>query len=67
MKRPRGFKDGAKTRMMNDLGIFEYDVTIVSAEYDRERNRWMYDVNDCDRKPVKGKVEETKLGGEGED
>ena len=53
--------------MKNDFGIFEYDVKIVSAEYDKNKNCWMYLVEDCNGDPIKGKVEETKLGGEGED
>lgn len=61
LQRPRKFKDGAKIRKKNDQGIAEYDVTVVSAEYDKVAHKWIYTLNDCDGNPIDGKTAETRL------
>ena len=48
------------------LGLFEWTVTVVSAEYNISRHSWMYTVKDHKGEEVKEKVEERRLGGEGE-
>lgn len=61
-QRPRKYEDGETWRLKNDHGIFEYDVTIVSAEYDKDNHKWMYVLEDYKGQPIDGEKEETELG-----
>lgn len=61
-ERPRKYGNGEKRRLKNKHGIFEYDVTIVSAEYDTWRHTWMYTLEDWEGLPIDGEWAETKLG-----
>ena len=47
--------------MKNDQGLFVYNVTVFSAEYDLRFHRWMYTVNDFEGKPIDGTTKETDL------
>jgi hypothetical protein len=42
-------------------GLFTYDVTIQSADYDSINSRWMYTVKDHNGKAVDGETAETDL------
>ena len=48
--------------MKNKQGIFEYVVTVVSAEYNRDRHTWMYTLKDYNNEPISERVTETALG-----
>lgn len=48
--------------MKNAQGIFEYVVTVVSAEYDKPIHKWMYTLKDWQMLPVAEKCAETELG-----
>ena len=39
-----------------------YDVTVVSAEYDKDNHRWLYSVIDWKGEPIAGYTKETDLG-----
>lgn len=61
LQRPRKHSDGTKLRLKNAYGIFEYDVTIVSAKYDGAAHTWMYTLKDYDLKPIAKQYPETDL------
>jgi len=48
--------------MKNMQGIFEYNVTVVSAEYDKDSHKWLYTLNDYKKEPISKTVAETELG-----
>jgi hypothetical protein len=48
--------------MKNPQGIFEFEVTVVTARYDNAEHRWMYTVNDYKGNQLKDEVPEVKLG-----
>ena len=49
-------------RKKNSQGLFVYDVTVVSAEYDQANHRWLYTVVDCKGQPIAGHTKEIDLG-----
>ena len=61
LQRPRKFSDGEQLRMKNEQGILQYDVTVVSANYDKGKHKWMYTLIDYKKEPISVPVEETKL------
>ncbi|KAL8792869.1 MAG: hypothetical protein Q9195_004511 [Heterodermia aff. obscurata] len=62
IQRPRKYKDGKRLRKKNDQGLFVYDVTIVSAEYDSRIHRWLYTLDDFEGKRIDGTTREIDLG-----
>ena len=48
--------------MKNKQGIFQYDVTIVSAQYDRDKHKWLYTLKDYKDEAIPEPVGETELG-----
>ena len=57
----REFSDGDRVMKANPHGIYEYEVNVVSARYDEERQEWMYKLTDWEGKAMSGETEETKL------
>ncbi|KAL8724918.1 MAG: hypothetical protein Q9181_006618 [Wetmoreana brouardii] len=58
----RKYKDGKKLRKKNSQGIFEYDVTVVSADYDKVKHSWMYKLKDYKSVLIEGTTRERDLG-----
>ena len=48
--------------MRNKHGIFDYDVTVVSAKYDGVKHKWLYTLKDYNNEPIAEPVAETELG-----
>lgn len=46
----------------NSQGLLAYDVTIISAEYDRGSHRWLYTLDDYKGERIDGTTKETDLG-----
>lgn len=61
-QRPQKFTVGKKLRKKNAQGILQYNVSIVSARYDKARRSWMYTLKDWQNEGIDGETEETKLG-----
>ncbi|KAL8809299.1 MAG: hypothetical protein Q9223_001700 [Gallowayella weberi] len=59
--RKRKYNDGKKLRKKNSQGMFEFDVTIVSAQYDSAKHRWEYTLKDYAGNPIAGTTKETDL------
>ena len=53
--------DGRKLRKRNSQGIFVFDVTVISAEYNTLAHTWMYTLKDWESKPILGQTAETEL------
>lgn len=49
--------------MQNDQGVFDKYVYIVSTNYDKVESRWLYTIEDWQRKPIEGEHAELKLRG----
>ena len=58
---PRKFENGTKLRMRNHEGIFEYQVSAMSARLERESYSWMYTLNDWENRPIAGEIAESML------
>ena len=61
-KRPQKYPIGKKLRLKNEHGIYEYDVSIVSARYDDQQHKWMYTLEDYKLDPIEGEKPENALG-----
>ena len=46
----------------NAQGIFEYEVTVLSARYDNTNHKWLYKLLDYNQKPIAGETPEIELG-----
>lgn len=62
LQRPRKYPDGKKIWKKNAQDLFEYEVHVVSARYDEERQSWMYTLTDWEKKALSGETDETRLG-----
>lgn len=60
-QRPDKFKNGNKVQMRNEYGMFDKHGYIKSAEYDPIRNRWMYTLEDYERKLINREFAERDL------
>ena len=56
----RKYPDGKKLRKIHK-GIYEHEVTIVSASYDSSKHKWMYKLGDCHGEQMAGQTEEVQL------
>ncbi len=46
----------------NAQGIFEFEVTVVSARYDNINHKWLYKLVDYKQQPIAGETPEVELG-----
>ncbi|KAL2040233.1 hypothetical protein N7G274_007136 [Stereocaulon virgatum] len=61
-QRARKWPNGKTLMMKNPQGIFEYEVTVVTAKYDNVDHRWLYTLNDYNGEQINEEVPEVKLG-----
>ena len=61
-QRARKWPDGKTLMKQNAQGIFEYEVTVVSARYDKTNHKWLYKLSDYNQQPIAGETPEIELG-----